>query len=64
MDEEIHPAHECERCGCHRVSRVSGSSDGKSFEICSRCRFVQGSEMGQLDWIIAVRPCPRTSTAT
>ncbi len=52
MDEHLHPAHECERCGCDSVSEFRDPDDGTEFEVCNRCQFVLGSEPERMDEII------------
>lgn len=49
MDEQVHPAYECECCGCDSVSVFTDPDDGTEFEVCNRCEFVLGSEMESLD---------------
>jgi hypothetical protein len=52
MDEHVHPAHECECCGCDSASVFTDPDDGAEFQVCNRCLFVVGSEMQPLDDII------------
>ncbi len=46
---EMHPAHECERCGCDSVSHHTDQDDGSIFSVCARCNFLLGSELTPLD---------------
>ena len=52
MDDQIKPAHECERCGCDVLTKHTDPSDGDGFLVCARCLFVQGEQLDTLDRMI------------
>jgi hypothetical protein len=52
MEDQIRPAHECDRCGCDVLTKHTDPSGGDEFLVCARCQFVQGEELSVHDWLI------------
>ncbi len=50
MSEYIHPAYECERCGCNSTQSVQ--TDDGDLRICARCDWVLGQDMSPHDKLV------------
>ena len=51
MSENVHPAHECERCGCDSTQSLH-TDDGSDLRVCVRCDWVLGQEMTAQDKLV------------
>lgn len=49
MEWDIHPAHECERCGCDGTTLHTDAEDDSEYRLCHRCLFVVDEPMTDLD---------------
>jgi len=49
MNEDVRPAHRCERCGCESTSHLTNPDEGDDFHVCARCNYLLGSELTPLD---------------